>query len=204
MEAKREYTVIGAGVGILIVIAALLIWSGSWSSRDTASNANSQPTPQTMSYTFPGVLADEKIQNKKAVITTAKGVIEFDLLAEAAPKSVSNFVYLAGEGFYDGLTFHRVEPGFVIQGGDPIGTGGGGPGYEFEDEPVVGEYTEGAVAMANAGPDTNGSQFFITLGDQSTNLTKSYNLFGRVTKGMEVVKSIAVGDVMDTVHVVSR
>jgi len=157
-----------------------------------------------MTYAFPGVLPDSRIAGKKAVITTSKGVIEFTLNAVAAPKSVSNFVYLAELGYYNGLTFHRVEPGFVIQGGDPSGNGTGGPGYQFPDEPVQGEYIEGAVAMANAGPDTNGSQFFITLADVSQSLPKQYNLFGQVTKGIDVVKSIAVGDVMQSVQIVSR
>lgn len=207
MNEKRQTLAIIAAVAAVIVIAGVLIWSGTWSAKDSAANANSstsQSNVNAMQYSFPGVLPSERIQNKKAVITTAKGTIEFDLLADAAPKSVSNFVYLAEAGFYDGLTFHRVEPGFVIQGGDPAGTGSGGPGYQFEDEPVQGEYVEGAVAMANAGPDTNGSQFFITLGDQTKNLTKSYNLFGKVTKGMDVVKKIAVGDIMQTVSITSR
>ncbi len=157
-----------------------------------------------MNYAFPGVLPADRITKKKVVITTSKGVIEFDLNAEAAPKTVSNFVYLAEQGFYDGLSFHRVEPGFVIQGGDPSGNGTGGPGYKFEDEPVIGEYLEGAVAMANSGANTNGSQFFICLGDLRQNLAKSYNLFGQVTKGLDVVKSISVGDIMQTVKIVSR
>lgn len=157
-----------------------------------------------MSYTFPGILADAKIQNKKAVITTSKGVIEFSLDAKSAPKSVSNFVYLAELGYYDGLTFHRVEPGFVIQGGDPSGNGTGGPGYKFADEPVQGEYLEGAVAMANAGANTNGSQFFITLADVSKTLPKQYNLFGKVTKGLDVVHAITIGDVMTSVKILDQ
>ncbi len=207
MNEKRQNLAIIAAVAAVIVIAGVLIWSGTWSKKDSTAQVNSstsQSNVNAMQYSFPGVLPSERIENKKVIITTSKGTIEFDLLADAAPKSVSNFVYLAEAGFYDGLTFHRVEPGFVIQGGDPAGTGSGGPGYQFEDEPVQGEYVEGAVAMANAGPDTNGSQFFITLGDQSKNLTKSYNLFGKVTKGLDVVKKIAVGDVMQTVRITSR
>src|SRR4051794_12431062 len=103
----------------------------------------------------------------RATITTPKGAIVMDLDPRIAPKSVNNFVVLARQGYYDGLTFHRVEPGFVIQGGCPEGSGRGGPGYKFADEPVQGEYIVGAVAMANAGPDTNGSQFFICLSDLS-------------------------------------
>lgn len=155
-------------------------------------------------YSFPGVLPDSEIQNKKAVIVTDKGTIEFELFADKAPKTVSNFIYLAQQGFYNGLTFHRVEPGFVIQGGDPSGNGTGGPGYSFEDEPVVGEYEKGVVAMANSGPDTNGSQFFICLDDLSQMLGKQYNLFGKVTSGMDVVEKIAVGDKMTSVTITDK
>jgi len=154
-------------------------------------------------YSFPGTLDSSKIDNKKAVITTNKGVIEFELLADAAPKAVSNFVYLTENNFYNGLTFHRVVPGFVIQGGDPNGTGTGGPGYKFEDEKVIGEYKAGSVAMANSGPDTNGSQFFICLEDLPT-LPKSYSLFGQVTSGMDVVSKIAVGDKMTEVKITDK
>lgn len=151
-------------------------------------------------YDFPGVLPADKIQGKKVTLQTNKGVIEFELYANDAPKAVSNFVYLAEDGYYDGLTFHRVVPGFVIQGGDPLGTGTGGPGYQFEDEPVTKDYDEGIVAMANAGPDTNGSQFFIMLEDNQT-LPKAYTIFGKVTQGIEVVKQIMEGDKMIRVTV---
>ena len=137
----------------------------------------------------------------QATIATDKGDIVISLDAARAPKSVNNFVFLARDGYYDGLTFHRVVPDFVIQGGCPEGSGRGGPGYRFEDEPVQGEYIAGAVAMANAGPDTNGSQFFICTVDDRHKLAKSYNLFGQVTKGMEVVGQIAVGDRMNSVTI---
>lgn len=148
---------------------------------------------------FPGILDDMKLKNKKAVITTDKGVIEFELLPEA-PKAASNFITLTKDGFYDGLTFHRVEPGFVIQGGDPRGNGTGGPGYTFADEPVTRKYTKGIVAMANAGPNTNGSQFFIMLDDR-TDLPPNYTIFGNVIKGQDVVDKITVGDIMKTVTI---
>ena len=119
----------------------------------------------------------------RATITTDRGAMVAELDPKLAPKTVNHFVALARQGFYDGLTFHRVEPGFVIQGGDPDGSGRGGPGYKWDDEPVKGEYTLGALAMANAGPHTNGSQFFVCLADCTRNLTKSYNLFGYVTSG---------------------
>jgi cyclophilin family peptidyl-prolyl cis-trans isomerase len=137
----------------------------------------------------------------RVTITTAKGTIVADLDARIAPLSVNNFVTLATDGFYDGLTFHRVEPGFVIQGGCPEGSGRGGPGWRFADEPVQGEYTRGAIAMANAGPDTNGSQFFVCLENLSGRLPKNYNLFGHVVEGLDVVDAIRVGDVMETVTV---
>jgi cyclophilin family peptidyl-prolyl cis-trans isomerase len=155
---------------------------------------------QSAQWEFPGVLADEQIQNKQIRITTAKGDIVFELFADTAPKTVSNYVYLTEGGYYNNLTFHRREEGFVIQGGDPSGNGTGGPGYMFEDE-LADEYgyERGIVAMANRGPDTNGSQFFVMLGD--TPLPKSYTVFGRVTEGMEVVDQIVVGDEMTAVIV---
>ncbi len=138
----------------------------------------------------------------KATIETDKGAIELELNTESAPKAAANFIELANKGFYDGVVFHRLVPGFVIQGGDGeyghidkldrgrLGTGG--PGYKFADEPFEGDYVRGAVAMANAGANTNGSQFFICLADLSGGkLPKKYTLFGHVTKGMDVVDAIA-------------
>jgi cyclophilin family peptidyl-prolyl cis-trans isomerase len=139
-----------------------------------------------------------------ATIATDRGDIVIALDPARAPKSVNNFVFLAREGFYDGLTFHRIVDDFVIQGGCPEGTGRGGPGYRFDDEPVQGEYEPGAVAMANSGANTNGSQFFICTVDDRHKLTKSYNLFGQVVKGMDVVGTIRQGDVMRSVSVVEE
>lgn len=136
-------------------------------------------------------------------ITTPKGSIVLELDPELAPNTVNNFVSLARDGFYDGLTFHRVVPGFVIQGGCPDGDGRGGPGYRFDDEPVKGDYHLGALAMANAGPNTNGSQFFICIENLKGRLDKNYNYFGRVTDGMETALAIEVGDTMETVEVTS-
>src|SRR3989449_5154863 len=134
-------------------------------------------------------------------IKTAKGDIVLCLDPKLAPNTVNNFVFLARNQFYDGLKFHRVEANFVIQGGDPKGDGTGGPGYKFNDEPVAGEYTAGAVAMANSGPNTNGSQFFICTVDDRSKLAKSYNLFGQVVSGMDAVTSVAQGDVMRKVEI---
>jgi cyclophilin family peptidyl-prolyl cis-trans isomerase len=175
----------------IFLFTLLLISAGCSKNQSTPLQEEGSKTMGT--YTFPGVLSQEKINNKQATIETSKGTIIFDLYADKAPKSVSNFVYLAEAGFYNGLTFHRVEPGFVIQGGDPAGNGTGGPGYQFPDEPVVGDYKAGTVAMANSGSNTNGSQFFICL-DDLPSLPKLYNLFGQVTSGMDVVKKIQVND----------
>jgi cyclophilin family peptidyl-prolyl cis-trans isomerase len=142
----------------------------------------------------PEVMSADELKNKTVTIKTEKGDIEIQLFEEDAPVAVSNFITLANDGFYDGIIFHRREEGFVIQGGDPLGKGYGGPGYQFEDEPVMREYTRGIVAMANAGPDTNGSQFFIMLDDVP--LPPSYTIFGEVTKGMDVVDKIEIGDKM--------
>lgn len=149
---------------------------------------------------FPGILPDEKIKNKKAVLKTDQGTVEIILFADKAPKTVSNFIYLSENKFYDGLTFHRVVPGFVAQGGDPTGTGSGGPGYQFEDEEVKDNYKTGTVAMANSGSDTNGSQFFICLEDQP-DLPKLYNLFGQVTTDMDIVKKIQIGTKIESITI---
>jgi cyclophilin family peptidyl-prolyl cis-trans isomerase len=140
----------------------------------------------------------------EVTIATDKGDIVLELDPKLAPVTVNNFVALARRGFYDNVTFHRVVPSFVIQGGDPEGSGRGGPGYKFADEPVKGEYTHGAVAMANAGPDTNGSQFFICIDDCTGKLDKAYNLFGYVTSGLDVTGRITQGDVMRSVTVVEK
>ena len=130
-----------------------------------------------------------------AEMVTNKGTMTIELDPKRAPKTVNNFVFLARYHYYDGVSFHRIIPGFVIQGGDPEGTGRGGPGYRFADElPRAGMYEVGSLAMANAGPDTNGSQFFIITGASGAGLPPQYSLFGKVTKGMEVVQALdAVG-----------
>jgi cyclophilin family peptidyl-prolyl cis-trans isomerase len=140
----------------------------------------------------------------EVTFSTDKGDIVATLDAALAPVTVNHFVVNARNGFYDGLIFHRVVPGFVIQGGDPEGSGRGGPGYKFADEPVRAPYVLGALAMANAGPDTNGSQFFICIDDCQDKLQPLYNLFGNVTSGIEVAQAIQVGDKMNTVTVTDR
>jgi len=136
----------------------------------------------------------------RATVDTNRGQVVMDLMPSLAPVSVNNFVNLVRQGYYDGLTFHRYVADFVIQGGDPTGTGAGGPGYKFEDEPVKGSYREGAVAMANSGPNTNGSQFFICISDCQHKLAPSYNLFGYVVDGLDVAKQLRQGDTMDKIQ----
>jgi peptidyl-prolyl cis-trans isomerase B (cyclophilin B) len=125
-----------------------------------------------------------------AILQTSAGPITVELHDEAAPKTVANFRKLAADGFYDGLTFHRVIPDFMIQGGCPQGTGTGGPGYTFEDEINDHKVVRGALAMANAGPDTNGSQFFIVTTEAAPWLDDKHTVFGRVTEGMDAVQTI--------------
>jgi peptidyl-prolyl cis-trans isomerase B (cyclophilin B) len=125
---------------------------------------------------------------------TSMGAIGFELFDEDAPETVANFKKLAGDGFYEGVVFHRVIPDFMIQGGDPTGTGSGGPGYTFDDEFNDHKVERGALAMANAGPNTNGSQFFIVTADSCPWLDGKHTVFGRVTRGMDVVDAISEVD----------
>ena len=149
----------------------------------------------------PAMEIDTK-QNYNVVIETNRGDIELELYPEYAPRTVNNFVFLTKQGFYDGVTFHRVIANFMIQGGDPTGTGRGGPGYRFGDEfrgnPL--KHETGVISMANAGPNTNGSQFFITH-DPQPHLDGRHTVFGKVTKGMDVVNAIRQGDVMNKVRI---
>jgi peptidyl-prolyl cis-trans isomerase B (cyclophilin B) len=151
-------------------------------------------------YSAPPEMQIEMNRTYHAVIKTNKGDIHLDLNPAEAPLTVNNFVVLARDGYYNGVTFHRVVPKFVIQGGDPTGTGSGGPGYNFKDEAVTRPYKAGTVAMANAGPNTNGSQFFICLEDQP-GLPPNYTIFGDTVTGMDVVRNIRVGDVMQSVTI---
>jgi cyclophilin family peptidyl-prolyl cis-trans isomerase len=126
-----------------------------------------------------------------AEMRTSKGTMTLALDAIGAPRTTNNFVFLARYHYFDDVAFHRIIPGFVVQGGDPTGTGAGSPGYRFEDElPPPGRYEIGSLAMANAGPDTNGSQFFIISGPQGTQLPPLYSLFGKVVSGLDVVQAI--------------
>ena len=141
-------------------------------------------------------------KNYKAEIATARGAIELELYPEHAPKTVNNFVFLARQGFYDGILFHRVISNFMVQGGDPTGSGSGDPGYKFEDE-LAGnplKHEKGVISMANSGPNTNGSQFFITHSPQP-HLNGNHTVFGKVVTGQDVVDSIEQGDKMESIKI---
>ncbi|MGI9290493.1 MAG: peptidylprolyl isomerase [Gammaproteobacteria bacterium] len=144
----------------------------------------------------------ETAKNYSVTMETSKGTIEIDLFTSDAPKTVNNFVFLAREGFYDGISFHRVIPDFMVPGGDPTGSGMGGPGYRFEDEfdGNPNKHETGTLSMANAGPGTNGSQFFICHGPQP-HLDGRHTVFGKVTSGQDIVDAIAQGDSMDKVTI---
>src|SRR3989344_854793 len=159
--------------------------------QSTITTMPQQPQNKTLS---PPTMEIDQNKTYTAVLSTTAGEISIELNAKQTPKTVNNFIYLAKQGFYDGVIFHRVIRGFMIQGGDPTGTGAGGPGYQFADEPFEGDYTRGTVAMANAGHNTNGSQFFIMHGDQP--LPKNYVIFGKVVAGMETVDKIAQAEVI--------
>lgn len=153
-------------------------------------------------WSSPPSMQIDEAKQYLASIETSRGTIVIELYPQYAPKTVNNFAFLAGEGFYDGVTFHRVINNFMIQGGDPTGTGRGGPGYRFADE-VKGnplKHETGVISMANAGPNTNGSQFFITHSPQP-HLDGDHTVFGKVTEGQDVVNAIRQGDTMTTVTV---
>lgn len=185
----------------VVAMTALLALACQPAATTSGPPSAPQPTGGRKTYTAPPPMTIDQNKIYRATLETTKGRIVLELYPKDAPKTVNNFVTLARDSFYDGLTFHRVES-WVIQGGDPVGNGTGGPGYRFEDEPVKGEYVRGVVAMANAGPNTNGSQFFILKRD--TPLPKQYNLFGKVVEGMDVVDRIVPGDRMTTVTISER
>jgi cyclophilin family peptidyl-prolyl cis-trans isomerase len=141
------------------------------------------------SYSAPPQMALDPTKTYTATIDTTAGTMTAELFASEAPKTVNNFVFLARDGFYNDVIFHRVIRGFMVQGGDPTGTGRGGPGYRFDDEPVTRPYNRGILAMANAGPNTNGSQFFVMHADYG--LPPNYTIFGRLTSGEDVLDKIA-------------
>jgi cyclophilin family peptidyl-prolyl cis-trans isomerase len=152
-------------------------------------------SPQRRKFEAEPPMCIDSSKRYTAVMTTSMGTMTIALDPLAAPKTVNSFVFLARYHYFDGIVFHRIIPGFVLQGGDPTGTGRGGPGYQFADElPAAGRYELGSLAMANAGPDTNGSQFFVISGPDGMRLPPSYSLFGKVISGLDTVAAIdAVG-----------
>ena len=153
-----------------------------------------------MTYDAPPPLTIDQDKQYIVNMETDKGTIRIQLFPKDAPKTVNNFVFLSREGYYDGLTFHRIIENFMAQGGDPIGTGTGGPGYQFEDEFSDQSHVAGALSMANSGPNTNGSQFFIVYTPQ-THLNGRHTVFGQVIEGMEVALALEIGDRMTRVTI---
>ncbi len=184
-------------------LVSILVACGNTGSASTAqtgsastSTANGKDTPvtsakQPQQWSSPPAMEIDKNKTYTATLHTTDGDIVINLLAKEDPITVNNFVFLAQHNFYNNVPFHRIIKGFMIQTGDPTGTGAGGPGYKFQDEPVTRDYTRGTVAMANSGPNTNGSQFFIVQADMTGRLPKNYTIFGEVTQGMDVVDKIA-------------
>jgi cyclophilin family peptidyl-prolyl cis-trans isomerase len=170
-------------------VADLECWSDDEIS--TAGEGEGEGEAMARQYTNPPEMRIDPTQTYTATLETNRGDIQVEFYPQDAPETVNNFVCLAQDGFYDGTPFHRIVSGFVIQGGDPTGTGAGGPGYRFDDEPVTRDYERGTLAMANAGPNTNGSQFFIVLDDLRGKLPKNYTIFGKVTGGLDIVDAIA-------------
>ena len=166
--------------GIILVLVAFL-----------ASCAGAAPQPRT--YSAPPPMTIDTSKQYTATIETEKGNLVLELFASDAPMTVNNFVFLAREGFYNGTTFHRVVPGFVVQGGDPTGTGTGTPGYYFADEFTEHTHVTGALSMANSGPNTNGCQFFITYAPQP-HLDGKHSVFGQLIEGTDVMEEIEPGD----------
>jgi peptidyl-prolyl cis-trans isomerase B (cyclophilin B) len=151
-------------------------------------------------YSAPPSMIIDTEKKYTATIESERGNIELELFAKDVPNTVNNFVFLAREGFYDNINFHRVIPGFVVQTGDPTGTGRGGPGYKFADEFTEHTHDTGTLSMANAGPDTNGSQFFITFAPQP-HLDNRHSVFGKMTSDMSLLKKIEPGDSIKTITI---
>jgi cyclophilin family peptidyl-prolyl cis-trans isomerase len=174
---------------LIVAVVVIFILAKGWDNNSKQSNNNINETPSMKTYTqVPSMIIDiNKLYS--AIMKTTAGDMEIQLNVKETPITVNNFVFLARDGYYNNVIFHRVIPGFMIQGGDPTGVGSGGPGYHFPDEAFAGEYERGTMAMANAGPNTNGSQFFIMHQDYP--LDKAYVIFGKVIKGLEVIDKIA-------------
>ncbi len=185
MIAQRLSRIVGT---ILIAVTLLSV-----SCSGQASEPEPAPAPKPKTYSEPPPTIIDTSKQYTATIETEKGKLVLELFASDVPLTVNNFVFLAREGFYDGTTFHRVIAGFMAQGGDPTGTGSGTPGYSFADEFTEHTHVTGALSMANAGPNTNGSQFFITYTPQH-GLDGKHSVFGQLIEGMDVLEEIKAGD----------
>ena len=203
LSSRSLWWIVGMAVDLALLAVVLGCTAGPGQPDAPAMPAD--PADRADMYSEPPPMQIDPDETYVATISTAKGDIVVQLDASAAPQTVNNFVFLARQGFYDGLTFHRVEPGFVIQGGDPAGTGGGGPGYQVPAEIQL-PHVEGAIAMARQADAVNptrassGSQFYITLAPTPF-LDGAYTAFGQVIDGMDVVQSIAVGDIIEKVRI---
>lgn len=206
MWYKNKAVWIAAAV-ILILAAAVILWqTGVIKMPSSTPNPQSQSSNSTASnqpakaYDSPIPMIIDVNKKYSALIKTAKGDLVLELYPQSAPVTVNNFVSLARQGFYNGLTFHRVIPGFMAQGGDPSGNGTGGPPYKFKDEFSDKKHVTGALSMANSGPNTNGSQFFICYAPQP-HLDGKHSVFGLLTQGMDVLKQLVNGDKMTEVTI---
>jgi cyclophilin family peptidyl-prolyl cis-trans isomerase len=194
--STRKKLLIGLGVAAVIVLIVVI-------ARMPTHERENGPLPHPRTYPAPPAMTIDTSKQYTAIIETEKGNLVLELFAADAPVTVNNFVFLARDGFYDGLTFHRVIPGFVAQGGCPIGDGTGDPGYQFDDEFSQRTHVAGALSMANSGPDTNGSQFFITYTPQH-HLDGRHSVFGQLIEGMDVLKSLVPGDVITRIIIVEK
>lgn len=200
-ENRLRFTAkVALGLLIGVILGTGLYFGVSYAKRKYFPTKNKAKSYKTADRAY-SQAPDMQIDTSKTYIAkfeTNDGNFEITLNVKDAPKTVNNFVVLARDKFYDGLSFHRIVKDFMIQGGDPQGTGSGGPGYKFDDEKVVGDYTVGTVAMANSGANTNGSQFFVMTGDYSGGkLPKSYVIFGKVTAGLDIVEKIGATPTTD-------
>ena len=180
--------------------AAILLLALSMTACATSPTEEPAEEPKIMKYSEPPAMTIDVTKKYTATIETAKGNVVCELFAADVPVTVNNFVFLAQEGYYDNITFHRVIAGFMAQGGDPTGTGAGGPGYSFADEFTAHKHGTGALSMANAGPNTNGSQFFITYAPQP-HLDGKHSVFGQLTEGMDVLEQIKTGDAIKKITI---
>ena len=200
VEEKTTMRDVWLAVGIVVAIIAAFVALYYFAVRKPAQPKVELQTPTVtaLQWSEPPPMALDLTKSYEAVLTTDKGVVRIALFDDQVPNTVNNFVFLARQGYYDGVTFHRVIADFMAQTGDPTGTGSGGPGYTFADEfdPALRHDGEGIVSMANAGPNTNGSQFFITYGP-TPHLDDVHSVFGKVIEGMDVVRALTVRDPSD-------